>query len=215
MTDSSLLSDTATPLHVAQIAEVLYQALKTREGAEGRHARNVASLASWFGEFLSFSEERLQGLYIGGLLHDVGKIGVPDTIVSSPGKLTVEMQKMMQLHAQIGYQLLASLKLPQPVLEVVRDHHEHWDGRGYPNAKRGAEISQEAQIVGICDVWDALRTQLPYKPAWSEEQTVEAIRALRGSQFDPDVVDNFLKFIDLLPDARGEEWTQMYPPWLQ
>ena len=132
-------------------------------------------------------------------LHDVGKVGIPDSILLKPGKLTDEEFDVMRTHTTIGGELLEGLiddfgeyKMITMGAAVAREHHERWDGKGYPNRIAGKGISLEARIVSICDVYDALTSKRVYKDAWSHDETVKMLRDGAGSQFDPDLVKVFL-----------------------
>ena len=121
-------------------------------------------------------------------MHDVGKIGIPDAILLKPGRLTSEEFEQMKKHAAIGAQILSKLTLPfiTTCSHLAIEHHEKWDGSGYPNGIKGEEISIEGRIVAVADVFDALTSKRPYKEAWSVEKTVQHMQAQAGSHFDPD-----------------------------
>ncbi|MHB8072538.1 HD-GYP domain-containing protein [Desulfosporosinus fructosivorans] len=149
------------------------------------------------------SEEMIEHLWKSAPLHDVGKVGVPDSILLKPGKLTPEEFTEMQNHAVHGRDVLtdSSLRLgPNSFLKIAQEmaytHHEKWDGSGYPQGLKGAEIPVSGRLMAVADVYDALITRRVYKPALSHHQAVDIIRAGRGTAFDPEIVDLFLQFED-------------------
>jgi PAS domain S-box/uncharacterized domain HDIG len=151
----------------------------------------MLNLARTFG----LSEEQLLNVRWGALLHDIGKMGVPDHILLKPGELTDEEWVQMKHHPQYGYDLLKPIAFLTPALDIPFCHHEKWDGTGYPRGLKGDEIPLPARLFAVVDVWDALRTDRPYRPAWSEEKVLTHIREQAGRHFDPQVVEAFLKMI--------------------
>src|SRR6266536_302243 len=135
----------------------------------------------------------------GALLHDIGKMGIPDNILLKPGPLTDDEWVIMRKHPVYAYEMLAPIAYLQPALDIPYCHHEKWDGSGYPRGLKGEEIPLAARVFAVVDVWDALRSNRPYRQSWSEEKVCEHIRSLRGTHFDPVVVDVFLRMI-----ASGE-----------
>jgi HD-GYP domain-containing protein (c-di-GMP phosphodiesterase class II) len=129
----------------------------------------------------------------GALLHDIGKMGIPDSILLKPGPLTDEEWKIMKRHPVYSYELLNPIPYLKPALDIPYCHHEKWDGSGYPRGLRGERIPLPARIFAAVDVWDALRSDRPYRPAWSGEKSREHIRTLSGSHFDPDVLEVFFR----------------------
>ena len=131
----------------------------------------------------------------GALLHDIGKMGVPDRILLKPDKLTEDEWAVMRLHPVYAYEFLKPITYLGPALDIPYCHHEKWDGSGYPCGLQGEDIPLAARIFAIVDVYDALTSDRPYRAAWSKEKTMAHIQSLRGSHFDPQVVDVFLKFM--------------------
>jgi len=131
----------------------------------------------------------------GALLHDIGKMGIPDSILLKAGTLTDEEWKIMRLHPVYSHDFLHPIAYLRPALDIPYCHHEKWDGSGYPRGLKGEQIPLSARIFAIVDVWDALRTDRPYRPAWSAETTIEYIRSLSGIQFEPKVEEVFLRTI--------------------
>jgi HD-GYP domain-containing protein (c-di-GMP phosphodiesterase class II) len=177
------------------------RALDLREHETGGHARRVTELAQRLGQRLGLGAEALENLRHGALLHDVGKIGVPDAVLSKPGPLDDEEWTEMRKHTVLGHELLIGLPGLREATAVVRSHHERWDGRGYPDGLAGTAIPELARIFAVVDVYDALRSDRPYRRAWTEAEVLAFLRDERGRQFDPEVVD---AFIDMLGDATTD-----------
>jgi HD-GYP domain-containing protein (c-di-GMP phosphodiesterase class II) len=133
----------------------------------------------------------------GALLHDIGKMGIPDRILLKPGPLTDEEQLIMQRHPDYAYELLAPITFLRPALDIPYCHHEKWDGTGYPRGLKGEQIPLVARIFAIVDVWDALTSDRPYRRAWSPQAARDHIAALSGTHFDPLVVKLFLQSVGL------------------
>jgi HD-GYP domain-containing protein (c-di-GMP phosphodiesterase class II) len=131
----------------------------------------------------------------GALLHDMGKIGIPDSILHKPDKLTDEEWKIMRKHPQLAYDMLYPIEYLRPALEIPLTHHEKWDGTGYPRGLKGEEIPIVARLFAVVDVWDALTSDRPYRPAWSQDEALAYIREQSGKHFDPQVVDLFFKVV--------------------
>jgi len=137
----------------------------------------------------------LQGLYIGGLLHDVGKIAVPEIILSKPGRLTEEEVNLIRSHTKQGYAILKNSSMPWPVAEIAFSHHERMDGSGYPLGINAEKLSLEIRIVCVCDVVEAMSSHRPYRPRRTEGQVIKELRVGRGRKYDEDVVDAVLEVI--------------------
>jgi cyclic di-GMP phosphodiesterase len=171
----------------------LATAIDTRDDYTGGHVARVARYAAATGRELGLTGEELRALWIGALLHDVGKIGVSDTILRKPGKLTEEEYAEMQRHPAIGARVMDSSSFLRPGLPAVLHHQEWWDGSGYPNRLRGEEISLHGRIVAVVDCYDAIVTARPYRGAASDEVAFAELRACAGTQFDPHVVEAFIR----------------------
>jgi HD-GYP domain-containing protein (c-di-GMP phosphodiesterase class II) len=141
-------------------------------------------------------KEDLVNLRRGALLHDIGKMGIPDHILFKPGPLTTEEWDIIKQHPNYAYLLLSSISYLQSALEIPYCHHEWWDGSGYPRGLKGEEIPKGARIFAVVDVWDALLSDRPYRKAWNKEKALAYIQDLAGKQFDPKVVDVFLKIVN-------------------
>ena len=171
----------------------LATAIDTRDDYTGGHVERVARYAAATGRELGLAGEELRALWIGALLHDVGKIGVSDAILKKPGALTEEEFAEMKRHPAIGGKVMDSSSFLRPGLPAVLHHQEHWDGTGYPAGLRGGEISLQGRIVAVVDCYDAIVTARPYRGAAPEGDALAEIRACAGTQFDPAVVDAFLR----------------------
>ncbi len=168
------------------------QALELRDMETEGHSRRVVDLAMELAVQMGIRGEDLAHVRRGALLHDIGKMGVPDHLLQKKGPYTEEERKMMQQHPVYAYKWLSSIKYLQPALSIPYCHHEHWDGSGYPRGLKGEEIPLPARIFTIVDVWDALINDRSYRKAWPKDKAVEHIREQAGQYFDPEVVDVFL-----------------------
>ena len=150
------------------------------------HTRRVALRAVQVGEELGLPPTRLRVLATGGLLHDIGKLSVPDEILKKPGPLDEDEFAVIKLHPEWGHRLLGELGgFPEPVRRLVLDHHERLDGSGYPNRLAGAALDLETRVLAVCDVYDALLSERVYRAAWSHERAVQLLREESGTSFDP------------------------------
>jgi HD-GYP domain-containing protein (c-di-GMP phosphodiesterase class II) len=147
---------------------------------------------------MSFSKEELTHMRRGALLHDIGKLGMPDSILLKAGPLTDEETRFMRQHTQYAYDLIHPIEYLRPALGIPTTHHEKWDGSGYPGGLKGEQIPLAARIFAIADVYDALTSDRPYRAAWSKEKAVQYIREQNGSHFDPQIVPIFLYEIENL-----------------
>jgi putative nucleotidyltransferase with HDIG domain len=173
--------------------EALLAALDTRDTETEGHSERVAAYTMLIAQQLNLSEAELQHIEHGALLHDIGKIGVPDHILYKPGPLTPEEWEVMKQHPVIGYKMCMKIEMLRPAAPIVLHHHERWDGRGYPYGLNGAEIPLGARIFAIADTLDAMTSDRPYRKALSFAQAREEIERCAGSQFDPELVRVFLE----------------------
>jgi HD-GYP domain-containing protein (c-di-GMP phosphodiesterase class II) len=161
------------------------------------HIERVVNLTQTFGQHLGLSASQLFSLRIGAYLHDIGKMAIPRSILQKPAKLSVLERRIVERHSAIGAlitQLLPSI--PSEALSIVRHHHEHWNGGGYPNALSETTIPLLVRIFSIIDVFDALRHARPYKTAWSLKDSLNEINAQSGRQFDPEIAKRFVMFFE-------------------
>jgi putative nucleotidyltransferase with HDIG domain len=178
--------------------EGLSRALDLRDKETEGHTRRVADITLQMARSLGISGAELVNMRRGALLHDIGKIGIPDYILLKPGPLTAEEREIMHKHPAFAYELLSSIAFLRPALDIPYCHHEKWDGTGYPRALKGEEIPLSARIFAVVDVWDALNSDRPYRQAWPKEKIKEHIRQQSGIHFDPRVVAMFLKLLSEL-----------------
>lgn len=171
------------------------KALDLRDKETEGHTQRVTELTLQLARKMGIREEELIHIRRGALLHDIGKMGIPDNILLKPGKLTEEEWVIMKKHPIYAYELIYPISYLRPALEIPYYHHEKWDGSGYPNGLKREQIPLSARIFAIIDVWDALRSDRPYRKAWDKEKTLEHIKAGSGSHFDPKVVEVFLQII--------------------
>ena len=171
--------------------------LRDRE-TEG-HSRRVADLTAQLAQSLGMSDKEIMHLRRGALLHDMGKIGIPDTILHKPDELTDDEWAIMCQHPKYAYDMLYRVEYLRPALDIPYCHHEKWDGTGYPRGLKGEEIPMAARLFAIVDVWDALTSNRPYRPAWSQAETLAYIREQSGKHFDPQVVDLFFRVFHRSP----------------
>jgi len=171
-------------------------ALELRDQETEGHTLRVAEMAVKMAESLGIGEEEMVHIRRGALLHDIGKIGIPDSILLKPGKLTDEEWEIMKQHPIFAYNMLSEIAYLAPALDIPYCHHEKWDGTGYPRGLEGEQIPLAARIFAVIDVWDALLSDRPYRNAWPEEKVRDYIRAQAGTHFDPAVVDAFFTIVD-------------------
>lgn len=186
----------ATQELVAREEEIIWRlarAIEFRDGATGDHISRVAKISQLIAADLGLDKETCRMIYLVAPLHDVGKIGIADSILQKPGKLTADEITEMRKHVELGVSLLSNgtSRLLQIAEAIAGGHHEKWDGTGYPSGIKGADIPLVARIVAVADVFEALCTQRPYKKAWPVEAAREHIRDNSGLHFDPDCVAAF------------------------
>lgn len=191
-----------TDLEDAQLETIvrLARAAEHRDDETGKHTQRVGALCALLAGKLGWSSHQVQLMEYAAPLHDVGKIGIPDSILLKPGKFTEIERKIMQRHAKIGASLLAGghSEILRVAECIALNHHERWNGEGYPRQLKGEDIAIEGRILAVVDVFDALTHDRPYKTAWSLDEARNEISDQRGKQFDPQITDAFLK----IPDAE-------------
>ncbi len=169
------------------------RAMDLRDEETEGHTRRVTELTLILAKELGFSFDELVHIRRGALLHDIGKMGIPDKILLKPAKLTEEEWRIMRKHPEFAFEMLQAIEYLRPALEIPYCHHEKWDGSGYPRGLKGTDIPFAARVFAIIDVYDALTSDRPYRKAWSEERTLAYIKEQSGTYFDPNVVDAFLE----------------------
>jgi response regulator RpfG family c-di-GMP phosphodiesterase len=169
------------------------RALDYRDKETEGHSQRVTEMTVRIARDLGMGKEEVVHIRRGALLHDIGKLGVPDHILFKPGSLTEEEWEKMKRHPEIAYELLSPIEFLKPALDIPYCHHEKWDGTGYPRGLKGEEIPLAARIFALVDVWDALCLDRPYRPAWPRDKVREYVIEMSGRHFDPKVVETFLK----------------------
>jgi diguanylate cyclase (GGDEF)-like protein/putative nucleotidyltransferase with HDIG domain len=184
-----------TQLH-RDSTEVLARAIQAKDEDGSCHVERVQYYAAALARRVALPERDLQAVEIAALLHDIGKLAVPEHILSKPGPLTPDERKKMQMHAQIGAEIVGAVPFPCPVAPLIRSHHERWDGTGYPSRLRGEQIPVGARILSVVDSFDALTSDRPYRSAVTPEEAIHILQREAGRAFDPAIV---AQFTDLLP----------------
>ena len=168
------------------------RALELRDHETEGHSMRVVDRTIQIAMLLNVPEDELIHIRRGALLHDVGKIAIPDAVLLKPGKLNSDEMALMQQHPNFAYDLLHPIDYLRPALDIPYCHHEKWDGSGYPRGLKGEEIPIAARIFAIVDVYDALTSDRPYRSAWSKQEALEYISEQSGKHFDPQVAEVFL-----------------------
>ncbi len=174
------------------------RALDLRSEETKGHTDRVTDLMDKMCVAMEIEGQRLTNIRRGTLLHDIGKMGIPDRILNKPGKLTEEEWKIMRFHPTYAYELLKDIHFLRPALTIPLCHHERWDGEGYPRGLKGQEIPIEARMFALVDVWDAITNDRVYRQAMSKEEAFQTIRNGAGNHFDPDITEIFLKVVSSL-----------------
>ena len=192
-----------------QIVQRLGLAVEYKDNETGLHVIRMSHYSRVLALAAGFSEAQAEELLNAAPMHDVGKIGIPDAVLRKPGKLDGEEWEVMKQHAQIGADIIG--EHPSGLLRMAREialnHHEKWDGSGYPRGIGGAEIPVEARIIAIADVFDALTSERPYKKAWPVEEAVQLLREQSGRHFDPELVELFLGQLPAILEIK-ERWAE-------
>jgi putative nucleotidyltransferase with HDIG domain len=187
--------------------EALALAIDAKDQVTHGHIRRVQRYTMALAEFLGVQDSRqLDALRAAALLHDTGKLAVPEYILNKPGPLTASEFERMKLHASVGADILKSIDFPYPVEPIVRHHHENWDGTGYPDGLKGSDIPLGARLLSVVDCYDALTSDRPYRPRYSKEYSEQVLRERRGVMYDPWVVDGFLAILDNLEKTERSEF---------
>ncbi|MCA1816580.1 MAG: diguanylate cyclase [Acidobacteria bacterium] len=200
MSEKSREAEELARLHLATV-EALATAIDAKDQTTHCHVRRVQIYAAGMGKILGLSHNDIEALKAGALLHDIGKLAVPDHILNKPGKLTAAEFERMKVHTTVGAQILERIDFPYPVTPIVRHHHERWDGLGYPDALRGEEIPWTARIFAVVDCFDSVREDRPYRRGLSLDEASALLIRGAGTHFDPQVVELFLKH---LPEFERE-----------
>jgi putative nucleotidyltransferase with HDIG domain len=180
------------------------KALELRDKETEGHCQRVTEMTLRLAQAMGVDDAELKDMRRGALLHDIGKLGIPDSILLKPGPLNDEEWEVMRMHPVYSHDMLKSIDYLQSAIDIPYSHHEKWDGTGYPLGLKGEEIPLSARMFAIVDVWDALSSDRPYRKAWSQDRILDYLRSSAGSHFDPEVVKAFLEILQTLP-GRGRD----------
>ena len=205
--------------HLQQMADIhmntiesLAIAIDAKDQTTHGHVRRTQTYASEMGKLFDVSGSELQALIAGALLHDIGKLAVPEYILNKPGKLTEAEFAKMKIHPTVGGDILKRVNFPYPVEDIVRYHHEKWDGTGYPKGLKAEAIPLVARIISVVDFYDATRCDRPYRKGMQREDSVALLRNMAGSAFDPSVVQIFIEHVERFDSLIGNEDIQEQVP---
>jgi HD-GYP domain-containing protein (c-di-GMP phosphodiesterase class II) len=179
--------------------EALANALEARDEYTSSHARWITDTSLRVGEELGLDGDALKRLELSALFHDIGKIGIPNSVLLKPGPLTADERALIETHPELGQKILAPIDQLGDVCEIVRACHERWDGAGYPDQKAAEEIPLEARIIFACDAFHAMTTDRPYRGKLPDEEALRRLEEASGTQFDPQVVDVCLRLLSSRP----------------
>jgi len=181
---------------LSEMMHILVRTLEERDEYTRGHSERVSKLSVLIGKKLNFGKKRLEKLERGALLHDIGKIGIRDELLYKPGDFTPEERARMNQHPEKGHFIVLNSHLLWDIIPMVRNHHENFDGSGYPDGLKGEAIPLEARIVSLADYFDALATRRPYKDPMSKDESLDYVRSKSGEKFDPKVVKAFLSVVN-------------------
>ena len=179
-----------------QLTRMISRALFAVDPYTVSHQERLASLACLVGDRIGLTDDKIEWLQVGALLHDIGKAAVPNTILSKPGRLTEEEWGLVRSHVKRGYEMLQGMNLPENVMDMVLNHHERLDGTGYPNNRHGDKLTLESKILEICDVVEAMSSHRPYRPARSKDEILEELKTGREKIYDPKITDLVMEIIE-------------------
>jgi putative nucleotidyltransferase with HDIG domain len=186
--------------------DALARALNARDGFTHAHAERVQRFAAALAGAANIRDHRmLQAIDAAALLHDIGKLGIPDEVLHKPGPLTADEYARVKQHSVIGADILSAVPFAGPLALIVRHHHENWDGTGYPDGLRGDAIPLGARVLAIVDCYDALTSDRPYRRSLSHERAMAMILERRGTMYEPDIADAFQRIVGELREAADVE----------
>jgi HD-GYP domain-containing protein (c-di-GMP phosphodiesterase class II) len=208
-TDATKYITDLESLHLSSI-QSLSLALDAKDEYTHGHVHRVSSYAVALAIRLGVTDEtQLKGIAFAGLVHDIGKIAIPDAILNKPGKYTEAESNRMKIHPIISSEILKSIPLPFPVAKIVRHHHEKWNGKGYPDGLLDVSIPFESRILAVADVWDAIRSDRPYRPKMERERAISIMKSERNETLDAKMTDIFLKYLSELETSMEHEAAQI------
>jgi putative nucleotidyltransferase with HDIG domain len=190
---------------LASVVQALTSAIDAKDPYTCGHSDRVARVSVRLAQELGVDEETISTLYMAGLLHDIGKIGIDDNVLRKPGRLTDAEYEHIKLHPELGHRILADIRQLSNVLPVVLHHHEQWDGRGYPHGLAGEEIPLLARIAAVADAYDAMSSDRPYRKGMPPEKVEAIFRDGAGRQWDAKVVEAFFSVLDEIHDISSRE----------
>lgn len=191
--------------HYTETLQALAAALDAKDPYTQAHTGRITDLAHALGIALQLSPDTRRGVRLGAILHDVGKIGISDSILQKAGPLTESEWEMMRKHPVVGEQMLSGIEFVGPALPIIRHHHERWDGKGYPDGLAGPDIPIGARIVAVCDAFDAMTSDRPYRRAAPHERAFQELLDCAGSHFDPDFAVLFVEVMRQIGEEHLEE----------
>ena len=193
--------------------ETLATAIDAKDQVTHGHIRRVQTFAVELSKALGIhDDDQIRAIEAAALLHDMGKLAVPEHILNKPGPLNQSELERMRTHATVGADILSSINFPYPVVPIVRHHHENWDGTGYPTGLKGTEIPVGARVLSVVDCFDALTSDRPYRPRLSTQHALEILIARRGKMYDPLVVDTFMRMLERFPHTKTDVPAQPIEP---
>jgi putative nucleotidyltransferase with HDIG domain len=183
--------------------ESLNATVEAKDPYTAGHSQRVQRIALSVGQEVGLSVKELDALRFGSLFHDIGKIAIPDVLLTKPGRLTEDEYELMKRHSAEGARIVAKFGRLRDSVPIIRHHHERWDGRGYPEGLAGEDIPLAAAVAGLADAWDAMTIERPYQRALSVDEALDEVRACSGTQFVPAVVDAFFEAVRKRPADFG------------
>ncbi len=193
--------------------KALLRTLSARDPYTGHHSNRVTNIALTFARSLGLGPQDMEALSNAGYLHDIGKIGVSDSILLKPGPLTLEERAVIETHPLIGEKIVEPLGFKSQEKDLILLHHERWDGQGYPHGLKGNSIPYLCRLLALADVYDALSSDRPYRQAFTPPEALAEIEAQAGRQFDPDLTRKFVQLINVLDPRILSQMPS--PPWLE
>jgi putative nucleotidyltransferase with HDIG domain len=179
----------------------LVKAVDAKDQYTSGHSERVMKYAYTIGKEMGLEHEKLEDLRLASLLHDIGKLGIRESVLSKPGRLSARERKQITHHPAIGVKIVDSITESHRIIRGILEHHEHFDGKGYPNGLKGKDISLEGRIIAVADIFDALTTSRPYKRKYSPDEAYDVVRKGSGTQFDPQIVNAFARSYSKHPEV--------------